>query len=40
MIIKDDIERIKEYRSKGEFRSKAIYSLVVEDGNRTIEMLE
>ncbi|WP_128424915.1 DUF3343 domain-containing protein [Gudongella oleilytica] len=40
MIIKDDIERVKEFRSKGDFRSKAIYSLVIEDGNRKLEMLE
>lgn len=40
MITKDDIERIKEFRSKGDFRSKALYSLVIEDGNRILEMLE
>lgn len=40
MIIKDDIERIKDFRSKGAFRSKALYSLVVEDGNRKLKMLE
>lgn len=40
MITKDDIERIKEFRSKGDFRSKALYSLVIEDGNRILEMIE
>lgn len=40
MITKDDIERIKEFRSKGDFRSKALYSLVIEDGNRILKMIE